>query len=93
MTDKYATGKWYPIDTAPKDESVLICEDGVIAVAHWWSCISKHDGRDIGHWTTDCVSGFDWEFDLRRPTHWMPLPDPPVTIDLSLDFRRAHGET
>lgn len=53
---------WRPIETAPKDEDVLI------AAAH----IPESVGR------ASCENGewYKWPY-LSQPTHWMPLPEPP----------------
>ena len=55
---------WHPIESAPADELILVFGDGVIHVARIWS-----DG--------DAVVGDDIYYIFDRPTHWMPLPDPP----------------
>ena len=55
-------GVWYPIETAPKDGSLILMFDGCIIMA-WWD-----DG-----WYSDeyCPP------QIIRATHWMPLPEPP----------------
>lgn len=56
--------RWQPIETAPKDEPVLVVEDQWITVAWWFE--NKHmSGWDQGDTIVD------------NPTHWMPLPEPP----------------
>lgn len=71
--------EWQPIDSAPKDCFVLLFCPG-----------EGHDEQRVGQW---CKS-FDtddeaWRYAalwcgdayvsvLCKPTHWMPLPDPPV---------------
>lgn len=68
---------WQPIETAPKDGRNILVSDGRLV--------------SIGGWLTDIDHGAEWEgqigmagwwaFDLGpnndRPTHWMPLPEPP----------------
>lgn len=57
--------EWQPIATAPKDgTSVLLWSRNGYDVAVW-------SGR-IGEWTTGQL------FYAPEPTHWMPLPSPPV---------------
>ena len=57
-------GKWQPIETAPKDDTdmLLFCGDGI--------CIGSY------------AAGMFWfvqnDYELRDPTHWMPLPEPPA---------------
>lgn len=70
---------WQPISTAPKDGSRILCtnkED--IEIARWsdspWTSEKQPDGT-WGAWLifnsrSDSISIY--------PTHWMPLPKPPV---------------
>lgn len=62
---------WRPIDTAPKDEAVLVgSENGPVGEAYcysedgswWWANTGPHD-------FDACKQVF--------PTHWQPLPRPP----------------
>lgn len=54
---------WRAIEGAPKDgRSVLVYVDGLITPASYIN----------GAWTDD-----HWD-DGIRPTHWMPLPEPPT---------------
>lgn len=57
---------WQPIETAPKDVTVILVYDympGSLAyrICYW----------DEKYWK-DYSSGL-----VIRPTHWMPLPEPP----------------
>lgn len=62
---------WLPIETAPKDRSILIYTGAGIVEAIWdrrWEqlpCYATYDG--CGGVALEC-----------QPTHWMPLPVPPV---------------
>lgn len=62
-------GEWQPIETAPKDEAVLVYRNCFI-IAHFNSVA----GRWIGY-------GWDSADTLNMlttpPTHWRPLPSPP----------------
>ena len=73
-------GRWKPIETAPKDQGIMVyepehtCDNGwtneaSIYLSHW----SLGDALNAPHWTRDCIKG--------RPTHWMPLPLPPAALD------------
>jgi hypothetical protein len=61
--------EWQPIDTAPKDDRVLVrCESGSVYAAHWvqnqmtgeeaWLVCALEDGTQM----------------LVYPVEWMPLP-------------------
>lgn len=60
--------EWQPIETAPKDGTrVLIADEDVwMAVARFWPCNM--------FWIEDAASGMK----LNQPSHWMPIPAPPV---------------
>jgi hypothetical protein len=66
--------KWQPIETAPKDGTVI-------------ELMNEHNGlTDIGHWCDystrgyPSLSGLDGEWDQERGngdmTHWRPLASP-----------------
>ncbi len=70
---------WQPIETAPKDGTLVLagrfvkgCDhDGHIAVDHW------HDRRRN---PKDTYDGFGRFNNTWWPaTHWMPLPPPPLS--------------
>lgn len=64
---------WQPIKTAPKDgtpiliyerENDCVCEGRYVVDACRWFERNAHP--------TDA-----WDGEIYRPTHWMPLPNPP----------------
>lgn len=59
---------WQPIETAPKDGTwVLICTKDDVFEAAWVKGLNDED--------------YCWrfvDFSPHNPTHWQPLPDPPV---------------
>lgn len=65
--------EWRPIETAPKDEPVLVL----------------FDGTGIPEIMELTRSGWVWANGIHRftgdhpPTHWMPLPAPPTADDLA----------
>lgn len=74
------SAEWKPIDTAPKDQSVLMFRPG----AAYWAKVA------IGAWEEDTFSkrpkpyweglhklGRNSQYREWEPTHWMPLPDDP----------------
>ena len=57
--------EWQPIETAPKDDTdVLVFSDNSIWIASFYHGIWWFEKND------DTVR-------LSKPTHWMPLPEPP----------------
>lgn len=58
---------WQTIETAPKNEVVLVVCKGKVLAAHYklewdgWQAEMMHDDQGM----------------IPTPTHWMPLPDAP----------------
>ncbi len=79
--------KWQPIETAPKNEMILIYDNyvGMQCVAISQEAIEENaegEKRPIGHkW----FFGFDPKIGAfsvaQEPTHWMPLPPSPETSE------------
>ena len=64
--------EWQPIETAPKDGTEILAfatfeRRDFIAVAQW---------ADADPEFPNTVAGWFWDYAIR-PTHWMPLPEPP----------------
>jgi hypothetical protein len=58
---------WQPMETAPKDGSlVMLFQDGQINVAYW-----RTDSKVGPVWCTPDSHA------MYKPTYWMPLPLPP----------------
>ena len=73
--------KWKPIETAPRD--------GTVILATW--IVNKRRGK----WTVQPVifscgvwlHAWDEDADLPLgPTHWMPLPEPPTKGETDFGF-------
>lgn len=62
---------WQPIETAPKDGTWILLS----------GCSFGHNMR-VGRWYFwSDTQGCDWsDYNNRgfKPTHWMPLPEPPI---------------
>lgn len=63
---------WEPMDTAPKDGTVILVyrkidADTIMNLVAWWS--EKDRAWQYGK--------FDRLRSELSPTHWMPLPEPP----------------
>jgi len=74
---------WQPIETAPKDGTIVNClwpGYGNAGQLHEGYCVYKRDwyslgGRELELWWT----GANFKNPTAKdPTHWMPLPAPPV---------------
>lgn len=69
---------WRPIETAPKDGSLVDLWVGGHRVpdCHWTGVIWYSP-----HWKYDCGAEIDPARGDPDPTHWMPLPDPPTLAE------------
>lgn len=65
--------KWQPIETAPRDGTNVLLWTGDIYLAHE---IASWDWR-IEKWVTPDET---LEIGSQVPTHWLPLPEPPVKL-------------
>jgi hypothetical protein len=70
----FAAPQWQPIETAPKDETILDlwAEEGRFPEC-WWS-----GERWISYYSGNVETPIDEVvFAIKNPTHWMPLPPCP----------------
>lgn len=66
---------WQTMETAPKDETVILIhkpEWKYPYVAHWYEYSKLHSSVEDGYCLHPHNNG------PQHPTHWMPLPEPPV---------------
>lgn len=66
---------WQPIETAPKDEIVLVYDDGFIGKAIL---------NDSGQWCDVEIDGTS--IFNPPPTHWMPMPLPPTGLEIKMSL-------
>ena len=66
--EQCCTGVWLPIDSAPKDELILVGPTKRMGI-----CAAMNHSRD--GWVTETTS--EW-YPIYEPSHWMPLPAPPT---------------
>jgi hypothetical protein len=59
--------EWQPMETAPRDGTEIL----LFARGH-----HNEDYRDVGQWSEQSINWFS-SFAIR-PTHLMPLPEPPM---------------
>ena len=69
-------GEWQPIKTAPKNG------DQILLWSEMWAdtygmVIGVWRGKRDGWCCAEFITG-DWDKE-DQPTHWMPLPDPPIS--------------
>jgi hypothetical protein len=80
--DRAAVIGWQPIEKAPKDGQFLVYlpnEHRQIQVMY------RNSGSRFA------VIGGAFAFDLTKPTHWMPLPEPPALADAKGDGTSGEG--
>jgi hypothetical protein len=71
--------KWQPIKTAPRDGTEILLYEWVENEK-----VGKQDYFFVGYWGNDYLTGDSGFFNNTTecgenfPTHWMPLPEPPV---------------
>lgn len=79
--------EWQPIETAPKDGTLVLLLDGRMVVAGCWNA-AFNDGWCF--WDGYGVSSDDDEANVVElnswipgfgPSHWMPLPSPPINTE------------
>mgnify|MGYP003442310506 CR=1 FL=1 len=73
--------EWQPIETAPKDGTEVI----LFTSHNGCEIVESFDAVQIGYWdegnSTACIFFRlpSWRCKkIGEPTHWMPLPTPPV---------------
>lgn len=64
---------WAPIATAPKNGPILGSREGHISIYRWNDDIDSR--RPKPYWATWRGKSVDRG---HQPTHWMPLPEPPL---------------
>lgn len=67
-------GPWQPIDTAPDEVEILVY------VPAWGALIARFNA-EFDEWTSRMQCPVSLGEDADRPTHWMPLPEPPQQQD------------
>ena len=86
--------EWQPIESAPKDGTrILVVWPGDTIGVAWWKTNPRLD-REMDAKEAEAVAAFGWQasyfsdsdemddYDTSipsaQPTHWMPLPAPPL---------------
>jgi hypothetical protein len=69
---------WQPIETAPKDgRGILLFADGEVWLGRWGYSEPSGSYAEEKEWVTPS-EGPGYNSQIENPTHWMPLPTPPV---------------
>lgn len=75
------TVSWQPIDTAPKNETVVLVSADFNVVPAYWAGETKKCWRNWFRgvrYPNDSPDAFLPDPIWFEPTHWMPMPDPPA---------------
>ena len=68
---------WQPIESAPKDGTRILVWLKPLSQHEKINTDAQHSWVDKAHWTK--FNGGGWvHYQLGTPTHWMPLPNPPI---------------
>lgn len=73
--------EWQPIETAPKDGTKILLTPGEVETVTIGSFERPHLVGETGWRSIERDSdawGCTYRMDIK-PTHWMPIPDPPGT--------------
>ena len=68
-----AGGGWQSIDTAPKDQEILVY------TRPWGTIVASYSGEH-GEWLSRMQVPVSIKEEEELPTHWRPLPEPPEGI-------------
>jgi hypothetical protein len=60
---------WQPIETAPKNDVIVLCNGGTLWQGFW---------QEGFGWVTGYDDGVMYVRIVLKPTYWSPLPSPPV---------------
>jgi hypothetical protein len=70
--------KWRPIDTAPKDgQHVIVAVTGDDPPGYGYVAEAYFD-EDADRWYSANTHSTDYHDGSLYPSHWMPLPTPPI---------------
>ena len=71
-------GAWQPIETAPRDGSLILGTDGCIVGAMWWAPEREpgYPWSFVGEWM-GMAQDNAWQDGQHGPRYWMAMPNPP----------------
>jgi hypothetical protein len=70
---------WKPIETAPKTSKAILVwvPENKCTFCVTWAALGSGGSRESGGWG---IFGGGWRDMVQRPSHWMPLPEPPIEL-------------
>jgi hypothetical protein len=86
LPEFFSGSQWHPMSTAPKDGTwllVYLSHVDEIAFGRWSRSVRR--GTKAPSWAI-ATRSYRFRFDAdRQPSHWMPLPTPPVEPEKTQD--------
>jgi hypothetical protein len=83
--------EWRDIETAPKGGTTIL----VVGQPTQIEGVKINHGIFTAYWddidSSFCLSSATWLGPFIKPTHWMPLPAPPVEAKSDLDQGNSNG--
>lgn len=71
---------WTPIESAPRDGTVILASDGLdYFICRWADCSGVSSVKARHGWATT-YDHASMAYDDEHPTHWMPLPSLPNSV-------------
>jgi hypothetical protein len=69
---------WQPIETVPHGVECLFWQPGRELFPGYSLGPYMMVGTFDGAFHPSNISGYEWECEMEKPTHWRPLPRPPA---------------
>ncbi len=69
---------WKPIEMAPQDGTPILVGHEHAVFSAWWELAGSRTDTNHPAWVDGVTNSFD-DYIAYEPTHWMPLPAPPVS--------------
>ncbi|MDB5557092.1 MAG: hypothetical protein JWQ36_26 [Enterovirga sp.] len=74
MMDGQSSAQWMPVESAPKDEPILV-------YTRPWGAIVAVLSTEFGEWLSRMQVPVSIREEHELPTHWQPLPSPPPGLE------------
>ena len=86
---------WQPIETAPRDGTEILMTNGVdVSSGQWFSEYGgTYDQEGAPNGDERDAGWMDWIGGMQPdPTHWMPLPSPPIEAAHGIKDKNTRGQ-